>query len=629
MQYLIPSTSARRSCGEIGVNDSEAAVKTMQREQDNHALRTLVSSMLALGFITIPGASSAGPILQWQTVVNNGYFAPGSTTDKFFSYNQPSVNDAGLVVFRARAKPPTGAGGGGGAGEPTRGVFTRDMSIAAQPIVPVAVSGVTVVPSPNNLGSTFTEFPAFPRIDAASNTLAFRGQSQPVLEYQTGAVDPATNEPITSRAGTSGVYTNPSGALVTGASQLGAVPFVGTNPDLRYFQVPTATGVPAGTKFDQFPGAPSPTGSVVTFKGNYTNPDPAVGGQTGVFYRDVSGSGTSPVQVIAHSGDGNTHCGDTHRLCGKRRFSARPRRPVPQPARWCSPGSMSRRPRRRAASSWPRSPRRRRLQTIAGFNTVVPGKGPTTTLNGFGEGLSFDGRYVGFWGAWGTDTMLRTLICPTDGNAAVIAACIAQDTSGTAGDGIYTVDVPSHQGIFLADTLDDQAVARRRARRSRHRRPPVLDVLRPSAGCRGIRGGRRRAAALEIVGLRRDRRRQAGVQGPRRWRCLRRRQFHRRTLRALRHGRLAVDDSSRPAWTAACSTRLPPGYRSRRSASSATASADGWLAINASMTDGEDSWAGIYVTQVGNVDAQVPEPGTLALVGLGAVLLPLLRRRRA
>jgi hypothetical protein len=63
---------------------------------------------------------------------------------------------------------------------------------------------------------------------------------------------------------------------------------------------------------------------------------------------------------------------------------------------------------------------------------------------------------------------------------------------------------------------------------------------------------------------------------------------------------------------------------------------NGWLAINAGMTgiDPNDptktvGWAGIYVTKAGNVDAQVPEPGTLALVGLGAMLLPPLRRRRA
>jgi hypothetical protein len=44
----------------------------------------------------------------WKTVVNNGTTIPGSTS-LFNSYNQPSVNASGMVVFRARSK---GAGEG-------------------------------------------------------------------------------------------------------------------------------------------------------------------------------------------------------------------------------------------------------------------------------------------------------------------------------------------------------------------------------------------------------------------------------------------------------------------------------------------------------------------------------------
>ena len=59
----------------------------------------------------------------WVTVVNNGDLVP--TTDKYFnSYNQPSINDAGLVVFRARS---SGQGGQG----PATGIFTRDMATPA------------------------------------------------------------------------------------------------------------------------------------------------------------------------------------------------------------------------------------------------------------------------------------------------------------------------------------------------------------------------------------------------------------------------------------------------------------------------------------------------------------------
>lgn len=50
---------------------------------------------------------------KWRTVVDNNKSPPGIATEKFFSYNQPSLNDNALVVFRARAKPPTGGQGGG------------------------------------------------------------------------------------------------------------------------------------------------------------------------------------------------------------------------------------------------------------------------------------------------------------------------------------------------------------------------------------------------------------------------------------------------------------------------------------------------------------------------------------
>ena len=76
----------------------------------------------------------------WVTVVNNGDLAPGSDTKYFFSYNQPSINDSGQVVFRARAKPASGSGGGS-QGEPLSGIFTRDMSVAGAPINALALTG--------------------------------------------------------------------------------------------------------------------------------------------------------------------------------------------------------------------------------------------------------------------------------------------------------------------------------------------------------------------------------------------------------------------------------------------------------------------------------------------------------
>ena len=100
-----------------------------------------------------------------------------------------------------------------------------------------------------------------------SDTIATRGNHQPVWKYG--------SEGNETQAGTTGIYTNPFGDLITGASKLGAV------PGFEFFAVP---GLDAPTMFDVFPGAPAVTDAdTIVFKGNYT-----VGGagKTGVFYRD-------------------------------------------------------------------------------------------------------------------------------------------------------------------------------------------------------------------------------------------------------------------------------------------------------------------------------------------------------
>ena len=110
------------------------------------------------------------------------------------------------------------------------------------------------VPEPNNLDTTFIEPPSFPRIDIGSNTIATRGNHQPVWEY-------LLEDGTETRAGTTGIYTNPFGPLITGASKLGAV------QELSFFQVPEAPGTP----FDVFPGAPAVTDvATIVFKGNWS-----------------------------------------------------------------------------------------------------------------------------------------------------------------------------------------------------------------------------------------------------------------------------------------------------------------------------------------------------------------------
>ena len=224
-------------------------------------------------------AGAADLTYTWHTVANNGDLIPG--TDKTFnSYNQPAVNKHGLVVFRARSR--------GGQGEPEHGIYVRNMDELG-PITTVFTRG-EAVPQPNNALyngqlAQFNEFPSVPRIDAGSNTIATRAQSQPVWSYTMNGTD--------TRTGTAGVYTNPQGMRTTGASMVGDVPGFG------HFQVPIPD-LPTGTGFDQFPGSPTVTErNTIVFKGNFSA---GGAGGTGVFYRNVvANGGVAPIELIASS----------------------------------------------------------------------------------------------------------------------------------------------------------------------------------------------------------------------------------------------------------------------------------------------------------------------------------------
>ena len=381
--------------------------------------------------LAVAQATAAPRIFDWATVVNNNDVIPGATRN-FNSYNQPSVNAAGIVVFRARSR------GGPPQGPPDRGIFTRDMSlgdVAASPILIVA-SGNTPIPEPNNLGSTFIEFPSIPRIAIGENRVATRGNHQPVLQITL----PDGSE---TRLGTTGIYVDldtdaASENLLTGASKLGSL------PEYDYFAVP---GAPPGTVFDVFPGSPSITDAgTIAFKGNYTvtvgdTPVP----KTGVFYRDLVDAptgGTAPVQLIASSDTGIPD--------------------LPPSASGLSFGSTS--PPSAAAGLMafvglddeanpsfggiylaPLS-QPPQLTTLVAIGSRVPGTG-RGTFNRLGEGLSFDGRFVAFWGAWGDETRTLLLDCPTEGNRDRIEYCLE-----FVGDD-FPVQVPVNQGIFLYDLV--------------------------------------------------------------------------------------------------------------------------------------------------------------------------------
>jgi len=420
-------------------------------------------------------------------VVNNSDAVPGTANPirYYNSYNPPSVNSSALVAFRARS---TGRSQG-----PVSGIFSRDMASPGGPIRTVADRD-SEVPYPNNTCypisnpgegevepsidcdntgetqwslATFNEFPSFPRMALTADAVATRGNHPPVWTYavETGVSVAAEgeDEEDTTRAGTTGAYVNldarrPGSPLVTGASLLGAVPeFSGL------FAVP---GVEPASKFDVFPGAPAITDAgVIAFKGNYTDGD----GKTGVFYRQVvaaDAGGAAAIELVANS--------DTQ---------------VPNPGA-CAPGTTfgSTAPPSAAGNQMvfvgfdneddptcggiymaPLQPGSS-LTTLVGLEGKVPGQGDAS-FSQLGEGLSYDGRFVGFWGAWGEETKTVRLYCPQEGNRDRRDFCnnvgdfapdngeIRGDTNSICNDDTDGTDlcyqekeVPVNQGIFVYDT---------------------------------------------------------------------------------------------------------------------------------------------------------------------------------
>ena len=378
-------------------------------------------------FVCMSSHSLAGDFA-WTTVVNNGQLMPGSTK-LFNSYNQPSMNADGLVVFRARSKGPQ---------QPVRGIYTVDVSVPSDPIRAVAVVGGEV-PYPNNTTSqsgalaTFLEFPSFPRIDIGSGMIATRSQSQPTWTYML----PDGTE---TRVGTAGVFSTAGGSLATGASLLGAVADASTGAlAFPWFSVP---GAAPGTRFDQFPGAASACdGESIAFKGNWTDLSTATG-KTGVYFRHTTvNGGTSPTQRIADTSriipDQPTVKGvlfgstaPPSAAFGKVVFVGLDVEEAP------TMGGIYLAP---LASDPP-------LTTLVKIGDQVPGELGRESFARIGEALSFDGRWVAFWGAWGERMNPRLLTCPDDGNADLLAYCNEQYPDG------YIVEVPEHQGFFAVDT---------------------------------------------------------------------------------------------------------------------------------------------------------------------------------
>ncbi|SFN59235.1 hypothetical protein [Dokdonella immobilis] len=384
----------------------------------------------------------------WETGVNNGTIAPGGDPAATFrSYNQPAIDNAGLIVFRARSSA--------GSGAQISGVYQRDLS-GPNPVVKL-VARDDVVPDPNNTSyngvpSSFTEFPSTPRIDQDTGLVATRGQHKPVWTYLLGATE--------TRVGTSGIYAFPQGVGVTGASLLGsALEADQVTLSFPWYSVP---GAILGTRFDQFPGSPAVTnGRYIVFKGNYTDPLDGLG-RTGVYFRDVLGGTPTPYTgLIADSNTlvpnqpkgGSVKFGSTappSAANGLVYFTGLDIEEAP------TLGGIYR--AQIPASPPPLAPLALPLSVMVGIGDPVPGEPPGAVFNGLGEGLSVssDGNLVAFWARWGTETFEKTLLCPTDGNADLIAFC-----NETYPDGLV-VNIPVHQGIFIHDATSGitSAVAR-------------------------------------------------------------------------------------------------------------------------------------------------------------------------
>ena len=232
------------------------------------------------------------------------------------------------------------------------------------------------------------------------------------------------------------------------------------------------------------------------------------------------------------------------------------------------------------------------LEPLVEIGGPVPGEPYGTVFNRIGEALSYDGRYVAFWGAWGDEVRPVTLICSDHGNAAVIAFCKQQHPNG------LTVPVPVNQGIFVHDTQAQQTYTDVRTGTDYQDflywnfsgRPPGVG----HAESEDFEEPRWRSTAFVATGTRRGTV-QVAFKG----------------RRALTPGPIdGIYLTQLPASPIVVRTVVETGMMGTLIDSMAPADVpvvsmgierdglrNGWLALSAAMGDEEDGWAGIYVTR--------------------------------
>jgi hypothetical protein len=391
----------------------------------NSRHNTIIAAAVATVLLGLPVAAGGQAAFDWRVVTDNTREIPGFAGRTLNSYNDPSVNSQGLVVFRARS---TGKQGG-----PIRGIFARNMAEGLP--MDIVYLAQSEVPWPNNTAyrsdaGRFNEFPSFARVDAGSPTIVTRGQSQPTWGYEVDGEE--------ARVGTSGVFVHFRGQQVTAMTQLGAV------PGFEYYAVP---GAPVYTRFEQFPGAPSVMDrETVAFKGNFSVGDQ---GYTGVYFRNFRKSGgMAPVTLVASSlttdipGFPGTRFGSTappSATDGDMVFVGLDNEESP------TKGGIYRASLKRPTQ----------LEPLVTIGTQVPGEKKGVKFNRFGESLALgdQARFVAFWGAWGEEVRHVDLVCPAEGNKDRRAYCMEVCAQDGTDDGICEdFALPVHEGLFVYDS---------------------------------------------------------------------------------------------------------------------------------------------------------------------------------
>ena len=132
----------------------------------NSERNIVIAAAVAAALLGMPAVAGSQAGFDWRVVTDNTIDIPGYDGRTLNSYNDPSVNSKGLVIFRARS---TGKQGG-----PIRGIFARDMGEGLP--MEIVYLAQSEVPWPNNTAyrsdaGRFNEFPSFARVDAGSPTL--------------------------------------------------------------------------------------------------------------------------------------------------------------------------------------------------------------------------------------------------------------------------------------------------------------------------------------------------------------------------------------------------------------------------------------------------------------------------